>query len=455
LTDDDFGGPAEATAIDPDNVIPFPSPAGVIPFNRMRAAPAVIEAWETATQRANDRNRTGYRFDSPLDAVKEMERKRKLPPLPMPPGWVDLATRCKTYPGEMIGISGPTGGGKTSFAIEMARAAIGQGTPVLWDPLELDGPQLNLRIAANVSGTHMGKIRDDWSQEQIERALMSVTDRWRYVPRVRGYELQVAATRAAVQIAREIYRRPPLFVVDYIGKIARGSGKDTRGELADAIEAFREMTIEEDCYGILLSQTSRGNNAVLTGKVDLESAADAIGVSAETGELEHACATMIGLNVFKADDAPVLDSHVLVTKARNTGREGRVGFTFTKAGGQWKELDHLPATPNEVTKELTRQSKDSKRIDKPTARSARIELNTASSNNASMERSRVIRKALERVGHLGMGGGEIRKLKGCGTPKSTDTTLEEMRMRGEVEAFGRGRWRLITQTTIRTESDDD
>lgn len=435
--DDDFGGPAIAPPAPASTAL-----AQVIPFGRIKPDPAVVAAWDREIANANSRLQRSYRFRSPIDAAADMERKRKLPSLPMPPQWSDFNRRAVLYVGELMAVAGPSGGGKTSFAIEICRAAAGQGVPVLWNPLELDDTQVNLRIVANFARAHMGRIREDWSIEMIERSLLSVSDRWRYVERLRSPEQQVEALRTAIQLAKRIYNRPPLFVIDYIGKIARGGG-DPRSVLMDSIEAIRDMTVTEECFGVLLSQTSRGNNAVLTGKVDLDSAADAIGVSAETSELEHACAVNVALNVFKLDDAVELDSHVLVSKARNTGLEGRVGFKFIKAGGQWQELAHLPPTPNEVNAEVAKAKKDKARIDQPTPKSTRADLNFGRAGEANNERQRAILAALTRAGMIGLGTRELRKVKGCGSLKRMRISLDDLTKRGDAVEMGKGRWRVV------------
>lgn len=427
--EDDFGGPQP--------------PSNVIPFGRMKPAPGPVTAWEREILASNNRLQLSHKFISPIDALADMERQRHLPTLSYPAAWNDFARRCVLYAGEMIGVSGPTGGGKTSFAIEIARAAIGDGIPVLWLPLELDPPQVNLRIIANMSGRHTAAIRNNWSMEDQARALMSVVDRWRYVDKVRGWERQLTALRAAVQIAKRIYQKAPLWVMDYVGKLARGTGKDARSELADAIEALREMTIEEECYGAILSQTSRGNNAVLTGKIELDSATDAIGVSAETGELEHACAVNVGLNVFKQDDAEELDAHILISKARGTGLEGKVGGRFIKAGGQWKELEYLPATPGEVTSEVKKAKKDKHRVEPVDTKTTRADLNFARAAKANADRQEALRQTLSFAGHFGAGTRELRKTRGCGNLKKMRESLDELIRQGIVEQMSEGRWRIV------------
>jgi KaiC/GvpD/RAD55 family RecA-like ATPase len=430
--EDDFGGPAPST----------PAPSNVIPFGRMKVAPGPVSAWEREIVASNNKLQTSHKFISPIDALADMERQRHLPTLPYPAAWNDFARRCLLYAGEMIGVSGPTGGGKTQFAIEVGCAAAGDGTPVLWLPLELDPPQVNLRIVANRAGRHTAAIRNTWSMEDQARVLMSVADKWRYVDKVRGVAAQITALRAAIQIAKRIYGRPPLWVMDYVGKLARGSTRDARLELADGIEELRQMTIDEECFGMVLSQTSRGNNAVLTGKIDLDSASDAIGTSAETSELEHACSVMVGLNVFKTDDAEELDAHWLITKARGTGQEGRVGSRFIKAGGQWRELEYLPATPGEVSTEVKKAKKDKNRIDPPDAKTTRTDLNFARAAKANAERRDALVHALRHAGMFGAGTTALRKVRGCGNLRKMRESLDELVKAGTVEQMTDARWRL-------------
>lgn len=447
MADEEYG-PRSSGEVRDESAIDAPHDGGeltnVIPFPHMRADQQVAEHWIRERDLSNKRLETKYRLRGPLDALDDLIRKRSLPQFPMPRAWPELSKRAVTYVGEVLAISGPSGGGKTSFAIQMALAAAGEGVPILWLPLELDDVELNLRIVANLVAAHTLRIRETWSRDQIARTLVSVADIWRFVDRMRDPAHQIQAMREAVAIAKRIYRRPPMLVVDYIGKMGRGA-RDPRLVLADAIESIREFTVELECYTVILSQTSRGNNAVLTGKVDLDSAADAIGVSAETGELEHAASVALALNVFKADDAQALKAHVLATKCRGSGLEGRQGFEFSKPGGVWRELDYLPATPVEVTAEVAKQKKDKSRIGTPTAQTARSELDEVRGNNASGERKRRVVIALQRTGALGMDDGAIAGIVGAGRGKLLTEGLAELHRAGEIERTHTGRWRMVNR----------
>lgn len=430
--EDDFGGP-ELDTRPPSNVIPFPN---------VRPNAQLGEQWAKGLDRTNQKLETRYRFPSPLSALDDLIRKRGLPSLPWPAAWPELGKRARLYIGECVGVVGPTGGGKTSFAIQVARAAAADGIPVLWNPKELDAPELDLRIAANMVGMHTARIRDEWTREQLAHTLSTIDDLWRFVDNLRDVEKQVAAYRAAVKLAIEIYRRPPLLVIDYMGKLGRGA-RDPRLAIADAAEAIREMTVDLECYTMMLAQPSRSNNATLTGKNDVESATDTVGVAGESSEIEHACAVMITLNVFKADDADELDAHVLVPKARGTGREGREGFRFCKPGGVWKELDYLPATPTEIAAETKRAKKDKTRIEPPTKQSTRAELNLSRSGDADNERKNRVRGALARAGMIGLTVKELRKVPGTGRAQRLQQTLQELERAAEIEKLTTGKWRIV------------
>lgn len=434
--DEEFGGPAR-----PEDG------AAIIPFRRIKPDPQIAESWARERATLNGKKQTSFALRSTLDGVDELERKRKLPVLPLPAAWHDFARRIRHYAGEMLAISGPSGGGKTSFAIELCRAAIGSGVPVLWLPKELDEPQVNMRVCANVTHTHVLTIFDTWTGDDIRRVLTaSVGDRWHFVDNYRDTDKQFEAIAAGIELCKRVYGRPPLFVCDYLGKHA--STDDPRKELRIIVERYRDLFATTDTFGCLLSQTSRGNNTMLSGKVEIENASDAIGVSAETAELEHAAANNIALNVFKRDDADVLDVHVLATKARGTGREGRTGFQFHKAGGSWREIDIIPATPAEIASEQARQAKDKSRIapvaDVP---SVRKDLNAAKSEAANQRREQVILGHVRRAGFDGIAEKNLRTLPGCGAWARFKASLDALARRGDIEQRNH-RWRVKTQLEI-------
>lgn len=420
-------------------------------FSRtLRADERIMKAWSYERDKAaKERPARPVHWRSPLDVLPQVVAARSLPAMPWPADWPDIERRARTYPGDCIGIVGGPASGKTQYAIQMARAfaAVGRGC-VLWLPLELSEADIAMRTAANLSRRHVMEIREAWPEKQIAAALATVTDRWRFVDLAWTLETQIANLRAEVEAAKRIYQAPPLVVVDYVQLLAfLSDARDERGAAGEAIEGLRRMTLELSCYTAILSQTSRGNTPALAGKVMHESASDAIGVGAESSQLERACANQLALSVFKADDASELDAHALVTRTRHTGLEGRVGMRYHKQGGYWEELDHLPVTPIEVASEVKKAKRRKKTDDgepprEVTPKGARAEMNGARAEEAASARRADVIAALHAAGGAGIGGRDLRRVKGSGSPRRLSATLDELEKSGRVRCDS-GIWRLI------------
>ncbi len=399
----------------------------------------VSARWTSALERANKGRGAPLRLPSPIDELPETLKVRTLPAMPWPATWGEMARRCLTLPGDMLAVVGGTGSGKTQWGIQLARGFVASGRGcVLWAPLELTTAQLNLRIVASLAAQHVMDIRE-WPEQQLTNALATVTDRWRYVDLVRsGPEAQIAAMDIAVEMATQIYGAPPMLVIDYVQKLTRGA-QDKRAALSDACETLREMTARRGCYTVALSQTSRANAPLLAGRMDIANATDAVGSGAESSELENASANTLVMNVFKADDAPSLDAHWLLSKLRHVPYEGKIGARYHKAGGVWEELDHLPATPLEVEAEV----KKSKRANgSASPHEARTSINASRADAAASKRREAIVAALRRAGGEGMGTRELRKVKGSGSAGRLRETMEELERGGRVR-LSMGRWVLV------------
>lgn len=417
-----------------------PPPTGAaaeIPFPKLRANRRVAEAWTSELLVRNQRGSTKHRFPSPLGVLDDLERKRSMPALPWPASWPRLAARARCYPGDSVAIVGPQGGGKTSFAIQLCRAALGDGIPVLWCALELDETQIALRTVANMYGVHVNAIREGWSRERIAHALAAVDDLWRFVDRYSDPDVQLGALRDGIALAKKVFRASPLVVIDYLGKMA-SLARDIRVATIQAAEQLRALGVAEECFVAMLAQPSRSNNALLTGRSEIESATDAIGVASESSEVEAACRVVLGLSVFKLDDAAELDAHVLVSKS-NTGLEGRVGFRFSKPGGQWNELDYLPATPARVKADAESDKRDRHRTAPPrTIDQVRADLNQAAAGTVAAQQRAVVLEAITRAGHAGI---TETQLRGVGRAAGVRRILAELAAGALIERVGE-RWRV-------------
>jgi KaiC/GvpD/RAD55 family RecA-like ATPase len=420
----------------------------LIPFPRMRANNKLTEAWSAELKRVND-VRSGqprYEFFSPLDVVPKLMDFRHMPPMPWPAQWPETARRAKTYAGDCVGVVGAIGGGKTSFAIQCMRAAAGEGHPGLWANLELSRPEVLTRLVGNMHGVHASTVRDHWDRERIERTLVSITDMWRFVDHYVDLERQMAAMEAAIAMAWKVYRVPPLLVVDHLGQLVIGQ-RDERHAMALVAERFREMAERTSSFIMLLVQSSVSNQSVLTGRVELDAASDALGIETGGKAIGSACANTIGLAVFKADNAQALDAHGIFSKCRHTGNEGKIGLRFSKPGGVWEELPYLPTTPSEIRGDIEKDKKDKHRTAPPrNAEQARQDLNAARAGDADASRRSRIFAALERHGALGMEFTELRKLPGVGRGVLLTQSLQELQRAGSIERRpDNNRWRIITR----------
>lgn len=412
----------------------------------LRPDERATDRWARAAAKVNAGRAMALRFASPIDMVPATLAARTAPRLAWPAEWGDLARRCRSYPGDLIGVIGGPGSGKTQFGIQLARAIVAaERGCVLWSPLELTPADINLRIAANLARRHVSEVRERWPEQQLTAAVATVTDRWRYVDRAATLVDQLEIYRIFVDSAAQIYQAPPVLVIDYLQILAiMGQGHDERSAAARAIEALRLLAEDLRCWIVLISQPSRSNTPALAGKVEIEAATDLIGVGAESSQLERAAAVQIALNVFKADDAAELDAHWNVTKARHTGAEGRTGARYCKEGGVWIELDHLPATPLEVKAEVRRRKRRKAGEDagEATPRAARAEINGSRAELAASARRVALLDALRAAGDRGLGGRDVRRVKGSGSAHRAHATLVELATSGRVAHDG-GRWYLL------------
>lgn len=423
----DFGSPPDDEDAPADNLIPFP---------RMRPSSRLREAWAQLVEKRNTKNGTHYKLIAAADAVQELVRLRNMPVLAWPPAWPEMIRRVRVYPRDMVGIVGSQGGGKTSLALQAAIAAAGEGTPTVWAPLELNPPEVLARGIGNIHATHASTVRDTWSVERIQHAAGVFTDMFHFVDRIKDPAAQIAAMREAVAIAWEIYRVPPLLVVDHIGKLFVNA-RDPNVGAAQALEALRELTEEMDCMTMPLSQGSRGNQAVLTGRVDVDNASEAMGVAASARAFEEDCSYVLAMVLYKADDSMTLDGRMMITKARHTGLEGQVGWEFHKPGGVHREKAHLPPTPSEVKAEIEKAKKDKHRVaPPPSPAQSRQDLNAARAGDAAAMRRVKMLEVITRHGMLGIEVNELRKVPGVGRGAMFHQSLQELERASSVERNG-------------------
>lgn len=410
--------------------------AEVIPFPRMRTNRRVREAWAEELTRLNAEKKKRHTMPSPLDVVPSLIAKRSMPAMWWPEQWQSLGERCRTYVGECVGVSGSIGGGKTSFALQILIANTGHGHPAIWQALELDPEQVDLRKVANMHGAHMRTVREEWSEERIRHALTATDDMWHFVDHYDDPEENFAALEDAIELAWRVYRVPPVWAVDHLGEMV-AEERDDRAALRRWAHRYRKLALRTNSWGILLNQVSKANQAVTTGKVEVDTAADLMGIEMGSQAIASAVSNNIVLIVFKADDQDVLDAHAGVPKARNTGREGKVGMRFRKAGGRWEELDYLPTTPAKVRADQEKERRDKHRVGPPrSTEEIRRDQNAAIASDADAVRRGRMLDAINRHGYIGIEIAELRKVVGVGRGANFQSSLQELLRTCSVERVG-------------------
>jgi hypothetical protein len=206
------------------------------------------------------------------------------------------------------------------------------------------------------------------------------------------------------------------------------------------------MALETKSWILLLAQGTKSGQGLLTGKVDVDAAADAIGAAAESSIMQQVCANVIVSQLYKEDDAEELAGRDLVAKARWTGQEGQVGTRYRKRGGVWFELDHLPPTPSSVAAEEANQKKNEKhRTEPPQARAEiRKSLDVSSASDAAAKRRARTLAAIREAGMFGVEEHRLCLVSGVGRGIALVQDLQELERGGAIVKMSERKWRANT-----------
>ncbi len=227
-------------------------------------------------------------------------------------------------------------------------------------------------------------------------------------------------------------------LADHLGQLI-SNAKDARLEMLRVGGAFEKLALDSKTWGLLLAQGTKSGQQVLSGKIDVENAADTIGAAAESSAMQQ---VVIVSQLYKEDDAMVLKGRDHLAKARWTGMEGQIGVQYSKPGGVWTELDYLPSTPNEVKAQTEKAKKDKHRTGpEPTPAATRADMDSARSGNADAARRVWIMDFLSSRGMMGASWQDIQKAPGSGRNHALASTIQELERSDQVQKIG-GRWRI-------------
>lgn len=220
-------------------------------------------------------------------------------PIPLP--FTDLAAQFGggLWPGLHF-VTSTTGTGKTALALQIARCAALKGSQVLYVPLELDAPQLAIRMISDTlwdewRAKPQGEAPPSWSDAYEGR--MSTTtgtaaghaalfnDRWRArfesvtIDRFNVIEatpgswdaMTLEAELDSVLASGIAPQRPPLIVVDFLQLVgplggANGGKQDARERIGLVAYHLRDLARRRGVAVLVISSTARTNYGQFYGE---------------------------------------------------------------------------------------------------------------------------------------------------------------------------------------------
>ncbi|MGW0315418.1 replicative DNA helicase [Streptomyces flavidovirens] len=178
-------------------------------------------------------------------------------------GFTDLDSLTSgLQPGQMIVLAGRPGMGKSTFAMDMARAcAIKQNVPAAFISLEMSVTELNMRLLSAEAKVALHHLRsgqttdDDWTR--MARVLPRITEAPLYIN-------ESASTLGTIQakLRRLKARRPDLglVVIDYLQLITVGGRRpeSREREVSEISTSIKRLAKELQVPIIALAQLNRG-----------------------------------------------------------------------------------------------------------------------------------------------------------------------------------------------------
>lgn len=261
------------------------------------------------------------------EIVEEIWRRRDEP-------HIDLRIRgdvlASIYPGGIATLTGGTGAGKTSLAMEVAiRHAVESGPAIV----------ASLELPMQIIGARVIGIRCDESWSGVLKGVVArerMLEQW--PARLRVIE-RLDATFASIEAELEAMKaehpaEPVLVVVDYV-QIMENNEREIRRRVARSMEHIDELATRYRCGVLALSQMSRAAARAVGGSERV--GADTVDAGAEAADLERwsVCTIAIGARgpAAEGDWAPV---DLNLGKGRTGGGDMVQPALYCGRSGAWR-----------------------------------------------------------------------------------------------------------------------
>ena len=263
--------------------------------------------------------------------------------------WADLASIAAIGPESVAVLVGPTGRGKTAFALQMALAVAAAGHRVLYASAELPADELVARsIACRASrGIPWRRILTAYGDANVREAAATLAA----MPDGRNLYLWTPTGRTrnvdALQlVARQLQAR--FIVVDYLQRFL-DDADDKRLAVMRASGQLRDLSRKGPGWpgAAVLAVSSIGRDKykpfATVDTLRAMQAEDLIGSGKEAGELEYDATLVLAYTT----DAPTPGQAeraaiVRVVKQRAGQSEGEAAFTFQAAAGRFTPRELPP-----------------------------------------------------------------------------------------------------------------
>ena len=285
-------------------------------------------------------------------------------------------------PDRLTVVVGPTGRGKTGFAVQVAEAVASAGWPVIYLSAELAVEEVAARILALRAGGRVAWrdfLRGHVPRPELELACAALVADCRtlYLCAPPPGERTATRLRELAEVAATRHGCPAQVMVDYVQRLEGPPERrlDRRQEVSNISGTLRSISQPDGNYpgaGILcLSSTARSNysksESALRGFLPLWEAASTdidslVGLGKESGELEHDASLVLVLTCDRAGDpeeeaaardesdvnyasggspAPGARRGALAAAKVRDGRTGIVRLDFDPARGCWGNAQRL------------------------------------------------------------------------------------------------------------------